>query len=144
MRRAFTLVELLVAIVIIAVVASIAMPKVAKRTLTARESRLKQDLKSVRSAIERFHLDTGGWPANLATLIRTSAPANYYDNGRPPTLTAFPGGLTWQGPYLTNAHVCPIGNYEYSVESPAGAPNYAKVNSDSVAIGSDGTAYNTW
>jgi general secretion pathway protein G len=144
MRRGFTLVELLVAIIIIAVMAVISMPVASKRTRASREARLRQDLRSFRSAIERFHMDTGGWPTQLGHLERYNRPPTMYDDGKPPTIIPFPAGLTWRGPYLTNRSGCPIGSYDYTIDSPPTGPNVAQLHSDSVNIGSDGTAYNTW
>src|SRR3989442_1565277 len=77
--KAFTLVELLIVIIIIAVLAAIAIPKFADSSKRSKEAALKADLKLYRNAIELFKADTGAYPATVADLAATSAPANGVD-----------------------------------------------------------------
>ena len=71
MRRAFTLVELLIVIIIIAVLAAIAVPKFASSSERSKASSLKAQLGLVREAMERFHADTGYYPWHLGQLTFT-------------------------------------------------------------------------
>lgn len=59
-RTAFTLVELVVVILILGIIASVAVPRVMRSTSNAGESALKQDLATLRSAIELYANDHGG------------------------------------------------------------------------------------
>src|SRR5947209_5365619 len=95
--RAFTLVELLIVIIIIAVLAAIAIPKFANSSQRSKESALKSDLKLYRNALELFKNDTGAWPTTLADLAVTAAPANGLDNaGGTKAIVA----TDWKGPYV--------------------------------------------
>jgi len=141
--RGFTLVELLVVIIVIAIIAALAVPKFASRVYRSRESRLRGDLQTLRNALERFHMDTGVWPATINHLARTTAPATCIDDDATPSAVAWPAGVSWQGPYVTNAHGCAIGSYDYQVVR-VGNHNEARVNSDSSAIGSNGVSYDQW
>ena len=96
-QNAFTLVELLIVIIIIAVLAAIAIPKFSNSTTRSKESALRSNLKLVRNAVDLFRADTGLFPNNLAALSATSAPAQGFDS------TATLASITasdWRGPYL--------------------------------------------
>jgi len=96
-QNAFTLVELLIVIIIIAVLAAIAIPKFSNSTTRSKESALRSNLKLVRNAADLFRADTGLFPKDLASLSATSAPTQGYDS------TATLANITaadWRGPYL--------------------------------------------
>ncbi|MBY0586893.1 type II secretion system GspH family protein [bacterium] len=59
-RKGFTLVELVVVILILGIIATVAVPRVVRSTSNAAESAIKQDLASVRSAVELYASDHGG------------------------------------------------------------------------------------
>lgn len=131
--KAFTLVELLIVIIIIAVLAAIAIPKFADSSKRSKEAALKADLKLYRNAIELFKADCGSYPASLADLAVTSPPANGVDTaGSSKAITAG----DWKGPYLQAVETDPIsGNsFTYTVTSP----NVGAVKS------SAGSPYDTW
>lgn len=97
LRRGFTLVELLIVIIIIAVLASVAVPKINHGRRASHESSLRSKLRTVRDAIERVRQDTGFYPANLADLTKSTAPPKMLDsNGN----VAVPPAGSWSGPYL--------------------------------------------
>ena len=73
----FTLVELLVVVVVLAVLAAIVLPKFMDSSTRSKESALKTDLKLMRNAVNLFFTDTGAYPATLADLAATSAPASW-------------------------------------------------------------------
>jgi general secretion pathway protein G len=68
-RRAFTLVELLVVMSIIAMLLTIAVPRYFRSMQRSREAVLMQDLTSLRESIDRFYGDTGRYPPTLAALV---------------------------------------------------------------------------
>ena len=74
--RAFTLVELLIVIVVLAVLAAIVIPKFADSGVRSKESSLRSDLVVVRNAIDMFKTDTGAFPAALTDLSGAAAPAS--------------------------------------------------------------------
>ncbi|MDH4388507.1 MAG: prepilin-type N-terminal cleavage/methylation domain-containing protein [Fimbriimonas sp.] len=96
-QNAFTLVELLIVIIIIAVLAAIAIPKFSNSTTRSKESALRSNLKLVRNAVDLFRADTGLFPKDLASLSATAAPAQGYDST--PTLVNITAS-DWRGPYL--------------------------------------------
>lgn len=138
-RSGFTLVELLIVIVIIAVLAAIALPRFMDSGQRSKEASLKADLKLVRNALELFKNDTGAWPAQLSDLTVTAAPAAGKDNaGASKNISA----TDFKGPYLRTIPNDPIANsaFTYSTTSP----NIGVVSSSASGNGLDGTAYNTW
>jgi general secretion pathway protein G len=68
-RRGFTLIELLVVMAIIATLLSIASPRYFTHVDKARDAALRETLVVVRDAIDKFHSDTGRYPAELDELV---------------------------------------------------------------------------
>ncbi len=60
--RAFTLIELLLVLVILAILAAIVVPKFTGRTEQARQSAAKADISSMKVALAAFETDTGRFP----------------------------------------------------------------------------------
>lgn len=137
-KGGFTLVELLIVIIVIAVLAAVAVPKFANRAVVAKESAVRADLKNLRQAIERFRADTGLWPAELAHLDDLSAPASGLDKtgARQPIVNG-----TFHGPYLERTPTSPItaGSYTYDTVPPG----VGNVNHPA-GRASDGTNLWTW
>lgn len=97
-KQGFTLVELLIVIIIIAVLAAIAIPKFSNSTQRAHESELRAKLKVVRDAVQRFNVDMGGYPVNLAQLLQKDSVTEILDrNGN---IVAAPPTSQFSGPYL--------------------------------------------
>lgn len=69
MKRGFTLIELLVVMAIIATLLTIATPRYFSHMDRARESALRETLAVVRDAIDKFHADSGRYPAELEELV---------------------------------------------------------------------------
>ena len=67
--RAFTLLELLVVMAIIATLLSIVAPRYFNSIDKAKESVLRQDLGVMRNAIDQFYSDFGKYPIDLAELV---------------------------------------------------------------------------
>jgi general secretion pathway protein G len=68
-RRGFTLIELLVVLAIVALLATIALPRWFGALDTAREQALAENLRVLRVSIDRFRGDTGRFPADLQELV---------------------------------------------------------------------------
>lgn len=77
----FTLVELLLVIIIIAILASIAIPKVTKQAIRSKESNLRLTLRQMREAQQRFYNLYGGFNNDLEDLIDTGPPKYIWVNG---------------------------------------------------------------
>lgn len=103
MKRAFTLVELLIVIIIVAVLAAIAVPKVAQHGRRSKEASLRYNLKLMRSAVDRFYADTGYYPQRMSWL-------NDFPSEVMPTFPVLKedgtevniSGTLYQGPYVTD------------------------------------------
>ena len=67
--KGFTLIELVVVMAIIALLLTFALPRYFDGLERARESVLRQDLKTMRDAIEQFHADRGAYPNALEDLV---------------------------------------------------------------------------
>jgi len=61
-RNAFTLIELLLVMVIIAILAAIVVPKYAGKTEQAKQAAAKQDLSNIDTAMDVFNVDNGRYP----------------------------------------------------------------------------------
>lgn len=122
--RGFTLIEVLIVIVVIAVLASIVVPRLFGAGRKAKEAKLRSELHTLRTAIEQFHADTGVYPQQLSDLTLSSAPS-YVTAG------------TWQGPYAREIPKDPItGAADWNYNSSDGT-----VRSSASGTTLDGTPY---
>ncbi len=62
MRKAFTLIELLIVIAIIAILALIAVPNFLEAQTRAKVARIMADMRSVATALESYMMDNGAYP----------------------------------------------------------------------------------
>jgi prepilin-type N-terminal cleavage/methylation domain-containing protein len=67
-RRAFTLVELLVAIAIIGILMSIAIPAVMRSISTARATTIRMEVSALEQAIEKYLQEYGDYPPDFSSL----------------------------------------------------------------------------
>lgn len=67
--KGFTLIELLVVLAIIATLLSFAAPRYSGSVDKAKESVLRENLASLRTALDKCHGDTGQYPATLNDLV---------------------------------------------------------------------------
>jgi general secretion pathway protein G len=68
MKRGFTLIELLVVLAIIATLLSLAVPRYFRHVHRSQEAVLRENLATVRDAIDQYHADMGIWPPTLESL----------------------------------------------------------------------------
>lgn len=68
LRRAFSLVELVVVVLIVGILAAVAAPKMFDTSTKARESATKASLSVVRNAIELYYSENASYPQNATTL----------------------------------------------------------------------------
>lgn len=138
-RKGFTLMELLIVIIVIAVLAAIALPRFINSGLRSKESSLKADLKLYRSAIQTFSNDTGAYPANLNDLAVTTAPASGLDSaGASKSIVA----SSWKGPYIDQIQSDPVSSNTFTYS--ATSPTVGKVTSSATGNSTDGSAYSSW
>lgn len=98
-RHAFTLMELVIAIAIIALLIGVTVPMVGGVMQDARISRAKADIDSIAKAILSLYQDTSFWPtdANISTVNDW----NHERNGLLGNSTGAPNRYpNWKGAYL--------------------------------------------
>lgn len=121
-RKGFTLIEVLIVIVVIAVLASIVIPRLLGAGRQAKEASLRAHLQELRNSIGLFQSHTGTYPAVLADIMVTTPPASGFDVAG----TSIPiNGTDYKGPYLTTADgalpknpITSAVDWVYSVTSP--------------------------
>ncbi len=79
LRHAFTLIELLIVVAIIAILAAIAVPNFLEAQTRAKVSRAEADMRSVATALESYRVDNNGYPLSAvdAPFGSGSAPADF-------------------------------------------------------------------
>jgi general secretion pathway protein G len=110
--RAFTLIELLLVLVILAVLASIIVPTYTKHILTSRIRATMADISELETSLATFQLDTGRFPTT--------------DEGLP-ALVRVPADLVgaWNGPYVKMITTDKWGNpYRYLCPAPEDPGTY--------------------
>jgi general secretion pathway protein G len=122
-RAAFTLVEMLLVLVILAVLAAIVIPKFSGRSQQAKVTAAQSQIASIELALDAFEVDTGAYPAGNAGLNSlVDEPSNTQN---------------WRGPYLKKGiPLDPWGNpYVYTYPGRNNAKGY-----DLMSMGPDGRA----
>lgn len=85
-RSGFTLVEVLVVMIILAILAAVVVPRVVGRTEDARRARAVSDIEALGTALDLFKADVGEYPTTEQGLQ---------------ALRSAPGDVkNWNGPYL--------------------------------------------
>jgi len=126
--RGFTLIEMLIVISLITILVSVALPAYQQSIWRARESVLKQNLFALRSVISQYTLDKQKAPQSLEDLVT----AGYFK--QIPTDPMTGRNDSWTVEEETDT-IMTVDQQE---------PGIYDVHSGSSAVGSDGTAYNTW
>ena len=121
-RSAFTLVEMLLVLVILATLAAIVIPKMAGRSQQAKVTAAASQISSLEMALDAFEVDNGYYPKSGALDDLVNQPAN---------------ATGWKGPYLKKGiPLDPWGNpYTYDYPGKHNASGY-----DLMSMGPDGRA----
>ena len=121
-RKAFTLIELMLVVVIIGALVAMVMPRLTGRGEQARVAAAKADIQSnIATALKLYELDNGEFPQTADVLN---------------ALLTKPGSATnWQGPYLERKPLDPW-QREYKYKSPG---EHRTGDYDLYSLGKDGT-----
>jgi len=139
-HEGFTLIEVLIVIIVIAILALIVIPRLLGAGRRAKEAVLRGDLNELRNAIQQFESDLGDVPVGLDQLMaaKGSPPSGNGGGG----LSLDPNG--YQGPYLRTGD----GNLPKDPFTSAADWAYTSatggVHSASTLTALDGTPYSGW
>ena len=126
-RRGFTLLELMIVVMIIAILVGIAAPVYVRHVRAAREAVLKEDLYSLRQAIDQYTQDKNKAPQGLEDLVS----AGY--------LKAIP-----KDPITNSTESWQLVQEDVNETLDQTQTGITDVHSGSNDTSSDGTAYSTW
>ena len=104
-QRGFTLVELLLVLVILALIAGLVLPGIIGKAESAKAKAASSQISRISMSVESYYLDTGSAPSSLDDLVNE------------------PSGVTgWNGPYIKNTLLKdPWGEpYKYAVPGEHG------------------------
>jgi general secretion pathway protein G len=126
-EQGFTLLELMIVMVVIGVLAAIAIPSYTNNIRNAREAVLKEDLHTMRTAIDSYTVDKQKAPQTLDDLVQAgylkSLPVDPFTHRSD----------TWTP--VQDDSMSTVDQTESGIDD---------VHSGSQETGSDGTAYSTW
>ncbi len=140
-RGGFTLIEIIIAVAIVAILAGTVTPMAFREIIKAREEATLNELNQLNKALVRFYEDTGRFPTQAEGLA---------------ALVADPGVNGWQGPYVGADRSDPLtevttdsfrGTYIYDLDpvtNPAGAADLLLASSGADQILSFGSLDHTW
>jgi len=126
-QSGFTLVELMVVIAIMLILLLLAVPRFAGAVKHAREAALKEDLQTMRTAIDTYTMDKQKGPQSLDDLIQ---------NGY---LRAIP-----EDPITRSKDTWVTDNSEAMYSLDETEPGITDVHSGSTDTGTDGQPYSSW
>lgn len=100
-EKGFTLVELLLVLVILALIATVVLPSIIGQAEGAKVKAAASQISRLSMSVETFYLDTGVTPESLADLANE------------------PSGVTgWNGPYVKNSLLKDPWGKQYRFRSP--------------------------
>lgn len=111
LRRAFTLVELMVVVAIIGILATVVVVNVVGQTYEAKKAKVAADFKAIKTAIRMFKIDTGRYPRELNELLQQD-------------------GRTGKGPWIEEMSQDPWGNEYYYEYRSGGKYNLVSYGAD--------------
>lgn len=129
-KKAFTLIELMLVVIIIGVLAAMVIPRLGGRSEQARQAAAKADIEAnIATALDLYELDNGQYPATeqgLAALITRPGSLSVPENWKGPYLKKEPKD-SWGRPYI----------YKSPGEHNAGDYDLSSLGKDGVEGGGD-------
>ena len=98
--RAFTLIELLLVMVILAILAAVVVPKFTARSKDAKISAAKTSIAAFTTALEAFEVDMGRYPNSTEGLAVLRTPPADASDWKGPYVQKDIGSDPWNNPYV--------------------------------------------
>lgn len=122
----FTLIEVMVVVAILAILASVVVPRIMDEPAKARQARAAQDIRSIESALDMYKLDNYRYPTTdqgLEALVSEPEsgpePPNYRDGGYLRNVPEDPWGNPYQ--YLNPGRHGDIDVYSHGPDGRSGS-----------------------
>jgi len=128
-KKAFTLIELLLVLVILGILAAIVVPKFSGRTEQARNTAAQSQISTFGTALDAFEVDNGFYPkgkGGLAELVQAPRDAQ---NWRGPYLKSGIPNDPWGNPYI---YECPGKHNPSSYDLMSMGPDGRANNEDDI------------
>jgi general secretion pathway protein G len=126
--RAFTLIEMLAVILILAILAALIIPNVLSKAAEAKVDAAKTDIATLKEALQRYHLDNDTFPTTEQGLAALETQPSDAPNWKGPYLSSAIPNDPWQNPYQ---YTSPGPNNEPFFIQSNGPPNAnAPITSD--------------
>lgn len=114
--RGFTLVELLLVLVILALIAGLVLPGIIGKAESAKVRATSSQISRISMSVESFYLDTGSTPDSLSDLVNEPS-----------------GASGWNGPYIRTSILKDPWGREYQFRNPGEHGDF-----DIISYGADG------
>ena len=115
-QRGFTLVELLLVLVILALIAGLVLPGIIGKAESAKAKAASSQISRISMSVESYYLDTGNVPSSLEELVNQPS-----------------GTDGWNGPYIKNSLLKDPWGKPYRYSSPGEHSDF-----DIESLGADG------
>jgi len=153
--RGFTLLELLIAVAIVGVLASVALPLAELGVKRTRENELRAALRDIRGALDAFKqavdegrvakkADDSGYPPTLEVLVSGVEDARSAKKQRIHFLRRLPRDPFHPDPQTPAAETWGLRSYDSPADEPRSGRDVYDVYSMTMAVGLNGIPYRQW
>ncbi len=151
----FTLIEMVVVVMIVAILASAAMPLAALHKQRAKEAELRQALRTIRTALDDYkrawdagriekRVEDSGYPPSLRVLVQGVKDATQAQSGKVIYFLRRVPRDPFADPMLPAERTWGLRSYDSPPDSPSAGADVFDVHSTAPGLGLDGTPYREW